>query len=92
MPSDADLIEVGMAIATSMRLAMVITVEDAERYAAAAVSEQSRTHALGPITNPTEYRRLGPRADASANMARSFLDFRRAIEANRAPAHLRGEL
>lgn len=89
--SDGELLEIGLGIATAMRLAMTITVEEAELYAVAAAANRERTHSAGPILDPTLYRREGPRADASANMARAFLDFRKAIEANRAPPELAAE-
>lgn len=89
MPSDTDLIEVGLAIATSISIARTVAIEDAERYAGAAASERERTHTLGPILDPTAYRDAAVKADATGEVARAFLEFRRVIERNLAPDHLR---
>lgn len=89
MPADQDLIETGLAIGTSIAIARSVTVEQAEAYASAASSEQERTHTLDSMLDPTGYRDKGPRADAAANVARAFLEFRSVIEQSLAPEHMR---
>lgn len=77
---DNELVEVGLAIATSISIARCVTVEQAEAYALAARNSQEREHTIGPLLDPTAYRRKGPEADKVARVARAFADLRAAIE------------
>lgn len=72
--------DTGLTIAACMVVARQVTVEQAEDYARIAGRHADRTHALGPILDPTGYRREGPQADGLVAVAQAFAALRRAIE------------
>jgi hypothetical protein len=79
-PEHAERVETGLTIASCIAIARQVTVEQALDYADVADLAAERAHSLGPILDPTAYRRDGANADRVRAVARAFAELRRAIE------------
>lgn len=77
--TEEDMLVMWQLITNVGRSAMLIPLDKLEELAA----ENSKAHTLGPLLDPTMYHRNMDKAANATELLRSFIVFRKAIEAIR---------